>query len=543
MGRSSVDAHAVSAVAENRRARSVALPSAPALVLVAASYAFRLPPLLNARSTNSDAAVVGLQAMHMLRGELSPFLWGSGYQTSADSAVAALFFAVLGPSPLVLMLSALTMHVVATYLVFATLRRRFDGWLALLCTAPMILSPSSVHSYALYPPRQVSLTLALAAFRAIDGARASASASAKARETARALALGGMLATLAVSADPYPMLLLPLVGLYAVLVAWASDVRPRAIATRLAGFAVGAMVGLVPFLVIHRLAGAKSGPMGLTTSMLGHHWRLLVDECLPWALSYKVYYAYNVMDYRAWDAPAVFHVLGVVGALMLGGLVVFGLASPLRRDLPADVRRLGFVGALTFPAAIAAFLVSVMVMDHFSMRYLAVLTLMTPFAVAPAARALGTRRLALALGPHLLASAVAGWVGYGPFVHGPVPVAETPELRDDYALRDLLVARHVRYATADYWASYRLTYLFREEVVVVPTNPAEDRHPAYRRAFEAEPVFAYVFDPGRSREDLASAERDLVATSAHVEKTTAGALTVFIIERRAPSVLGGGHAD
>jgi len=108
--------------------------AAPA-VLVAASYLFRLPPLLNARSTNSDAAVVGLQAMHLLRGELSPFLWGSGYQTSADAFVAALFFVVLGKTPLALMLSALTLHVVATMLVFVTVRRRFDPWTALLLVA------------------------------------------------------------------------------------------------------------------------------------------------------------------------------------------------------------------------------------------------------------------------------------------------------------------------------------------------------------------------------------------------------------------------
>ncbi len=548
-----VNAQVVSAVPEKRRARSpelagvarlarlAALPTPPALLLLAASYAFRLPPLLNARSTNSDAAVVGLQAMHMLRGELSPFLWGSGYQTSADAAVAALFFSVLGPSPAVLMLSALTLHVVATYLVFATLRRRFDGWLALLCTAPMILSPSSVHSYALYPPRQLSLTLALAAFWAIDRAAATRTTMSTVTSTVAAtsssarvrwLAAGGLLATLGVSADPYPMLLLPLIGLYALLVAWDVD-GGRAIAKRLSAAALGAAVGLVPFVVIHRLPGAKSGPMGLTTSMLEHHWRLLVDECLPWALSYKVYVARNAMDYHPWDAPSSFHALGVMGALLLGGMVAFGLAAPLRRELPPDVRRLGFVGALTFPLAIGAFLVSVMVMDHFSMRYLAVLTLMTPFAVAPAAKVLGPRRLALVLGPHLLASAIAGWVGYGPFVRGPMPVTETPELRDDYTLRDLLRARHLRFATADYWASYRLTYLFREEIIVVPSNAAEDRHAAYRRAFEAEPVFAYVYDPGRSREDLAAAEHELVASSARVERTTAGSLTVFIVERGA----------
>lgn len=500
-------------------------------VLLAASFAYRLPPLLNARSTNSDAAVVGLQAMHMLRGELSPFLWGSGYQTSADSLVAALFFAVLGPAPVVLMLSALSLHVLATVLAFTMLRRRFEPWLALLLTLPLVVSPSSVHSYALYPPRQLSLTLAMAAFWAVDvaWARASEPERASAGTASRWMAAGGALATLAVSADPYPMLLLPMIGLYAGLVAWSAPRRARSALA----FASGALLGLLPFLVVHRMAGAKSGPMGLTTSMLAHHWRLLVDECLPWALSYKVYFARNVMDYQPWDAPWWFRAVGVLGALLLGALVVFGLVSPLRRDVPAAIRRLGFVGAATFPVAIAAFLVSVMVMDHFSMRYLAVLTLMTPFAVAPAARALGARRFALVFAPHLLASAVAGWVGYGPFVRGPLPVVETPELRDDYALFALLRARGLRYAMADYWTSYRLTFLFREELVVVPTNAREDRHAPYRRALEAERVFAYVHDPGRSREDLAAAERDLVATNEHVERLTAGGLTVFIVTRPA----------
>lgn len=515
----------MSAAAENTRGRAL-VPSLPTLALLAASYAFRLPPLLNARSTNSDAAVVGLQAMHMLRGELSPLLWGSGYQTSADSLVAAVFFAVLGPSPLVLMLSALTMHVVGTFFVFAMLRRRFAPWVALLLSMPMVVSPSSVHSYALYPPRQVSLTLVLAAFWALDVAAARVTVSARAKW----LAAGGLLATLAVSADPYPMLLLPLVGLYAAMVTWDRD-GLTAIARRVTVFGAGSAAGLVPFVVIHRLAGAKSGPMGLTTGMLAHHWRLLVDECLPWALSYKVYYAHHVMDYRAWDAPAWFRALGIMGALLLAGLVAYGLASPFLRDLPANVRRLGFTGALAFPLAIAAFLVSVMVMDHFSMRYLAVLTLMTPFAVAPAAHALGARRFAAIFAPHLLASAIAGWVGYGPFVHGPLPVAETPELRDDYTLFAMLRARDLRFAMADYWTSYRLTYLFREELVVVPTNAGEDRHAPYRRDLEAAPVFAYVHDPGRSREDVAAAERELTAKNQSVEKLMAGRLTVFLVRR------------
>jgi hypothetical protein len=175
-----------------------------------------------------------------------------------------------------------------------------------------------------------------------------------------------------------------------------------------------------------------------------------------------------------------------------------------------------------------------MVMDHFSMRYLAVLTSMLPFAAMPAARLLGRRRFALLVAPHLVASAIGGWVGYGPFVRGPLPVTETPELRDDYALFDLLRARGITHAEADYWASYRLTFLFRERIVVVPTNPAEDRYAPQRRAFDAAPIFAYVFDPGRSRENVVEAEATLTRTNAGVEKTHAGGHTVFLVTRTSP---------
>jgi hypothetical protein len=509
---------------------------AQAALLVCASYLFRLPPLLNARSTNSDAAVVGLQAMHLLRGELSPFLWGSGYQTSADSFVAALFFLVLGPTPLALMLSALTLHVVATCLVFATLRRRLAPWNALVCTLPLVVSPSSVHTYALYPPRQASLTLALAAFFAIDGAAREGDE----RRLGRWLFAGGLAATLAVSADPYPLVLLPAASLLAVLVARSQGGASwRVAGARLARFALGAALGFVPFVVLHRLGAAKSGPMGLTTSALEHHWKLLVDECLPWALSYKVYFARNVMDYAPWDAPAWFTGTGVAGAALLFAMVAYALVRAARAAIRGRASiadpptRLGAAGAVVFPLAIGGFLVSVMVMDHFSMRYLAVLTLAAPFAVAPAAQRLGPRRFALAFAPHLLASAVGGWVGYGPFVRGVAPIRETPELADDYALFDLLRARGVRYAMADYWTSYRLTLLSREEIVVVPTNPAEDRYAPYRDAMQAAPVFAYVWDPGRSREPFAEAELRAGAAGIHAERADAGALRVIVVTRRA----------
>ncbi len=497
---------------------------APAVALVLASYAFRLPPLLNARSTNSDAAVVGLQALHVLRGEWSPFLWGSGYQTSADAVVAAAFFAVLGTTPFVLMVSALTLHVLSTLLVWDTLRRHVTSATAALLTLPMVLTTSSVHSYALYPPRQTSLTLAVAAFWAIGRATAAARPGAW-------LAAGGALATLAVAADPYPMLLVPLAGFFALLVAWdGGTVRTRG--ARLGAFASGLVVGAVPFVLLRHVPGANPGPLGLTTSMLGHHADLLVRECLPWAIGTKVYFARNVMDYHPWDAPLAIRIVQVLGAVSLAVVVGFALfVAPPWKRLPWPTRRLGLVGALVYPLATNAFLVSVMVMDHFSMRYLAVLALLTPFAALPLCTWLGPRRFALVFTPHLAAAAIGGWVGYGPFVHGVVPVRETPELADDYALEALLASHDVHYATADYWASYRLTLLWQERIVVVPKNPAEDRYRPYREAFEKEPLFAYVHDRGRSREDLGEAERELRARFADVDTAQTGSHTVFFVRR------------
>jgi hypothetical protein len=238
------------------------------------------------------------------------------------------------------------------------------------------------------------------------------------------------------------------------------------------------------------------------------------------------------MDYLPWDAPLAIRVVQLAGAASVFVIVVAALASVGREALPRSTRHLGFAAAATYPIAIAAFLVSVMVMDQFSMRYLAVLTIMLPFASAPVAQLLGPRVFSLLLLPHLVAAALGGWVGYGPFVHGIVPVTETPELKDDYLLADLLQKRGIRFAEADYWVSYRLTFLFRERLIVVPTNLAEDRHTAYRQDFDAAPAFAYVFDPGRSRENLADAERTLTSTYRNVEKTSAGGLTVLLVARR-----------
>jgi len=193
------------------RSSRVQTLSATAL-LVVLSFATRAPALLNASGTNSDAAVVGLQARHIFHGGWSPLLWGSSYQTSADSTWAALFFAVFGPTPLALMLSALTLYVALTLFAFAMLHRRMSSpWRALVATLPLVFTTACVHSYALYPPRQLALTLAFVALWAIDRADG-------AKRPAAWLFAGGLVAMLAWLADPYAIIFLPAAALLAALV-------------------------------------------------------------------------------------------------------------------------------------------------------------------------------------------------------------------------------------------------------------------------------------------------------------------------------------
>jgi hypothetical protein len=97
--------------------------------------------------------------------------------------------------------------------------------------------------------------------------------------------------------------------------------------------------------------------------------------------------------------------------------------------------------------------------------------------------------------PCVAATGFAGWYGLGPFRAPPANGTA-----DEARLEAALVEHGVRYATADYWAAYRLTFLAGERVVVVPANPAEDRYAPYRAAFDEAPRVAYVFDPLRSRE-------------------------------------------
>jgi hypothetical protein len=497
------------------------------VALVLLSFAFRVPALVNAATVNSDAAIVGLQARHILHGEWSWFLYGSGYQTSVDSFVAALFFAFFGATSLALVLSTLTGHIVATCLGFATLRRHVPTAAAFIATLPLVFTSSPLHTYILNPPRQAALTLVFVALFVLDGASERASH----RGRHLQLAAGAAIASLAVFADPYALLFLPPLLLFG---AWTEGLRAAA------STLTGALVGIVPFLILLHSPRSVHGETTLTVSVLRHNFALLADPCLPWLLGTTAYVPRWLLGYAPWQPGPAFHTLQRIGGALFLAAIATGALALLRRRIPWPVRRLGAFGAVVAVLTVGSFLVSTMVMDLFSSRYLAALVLASPFALAPLAFTLRPRFLLLLLAPFLVAAGTAGWLAYGDEVHG-AAVVELPAggAQDEQLLTEMLLARGIHAAAADYWVSYRMTFLSAETLVVVPIHPREDRYAPYRAAYEAATRTAYIFDPKRSREDLAAMEKEAFtgpsAWGKPVERLHAGALTAIVFDR-APGV-------
>ncbi len=536
------------AIAEGRLARAVVL------VL---SFSFRLPELVHAREVNSDSAIVGLQAMHLAHGEVSAFLWGSGYQSAADAYWAVPFFALLGPSPLALVLSALVLHGIATLAVLAMAERharlarvKSPSFAGALLALPLVFTTAAIHTYALYPPRQASITLAMVSLYAVD--RASTY-----RQRNALLAMGGLCAGVACAADPYALVFAPLVALCACVSAfegplgrypvrfWKANGERgwkwealREIGTRLVAAALGAVVGLVPLLLMWRSQGARLGVTELDASRASRNAKLLLETCGPWAFGATSYAASadHPMQYEPWAMPSAY-ALFAKGAVCL--FLAFFPASLLLalfgRRLPFATRRVGVVGSLALPLTAYGFLNSVMVMDHFSMRYLASIPLLLPFALVPLLATFGGRKVAMLLVPPLVAAGVSGWVSFGPDVKGPfvAPVAEGPT--DEERVRAFLDERRVTHAMADYWTAYRVTFVTRERLVVVPTHPEQDRYAPYRRAFEQEKSVAYLVDPLRTGESPNDVARELENGArigkGKVERATIGRFTVFVVAR------------
>ena len=494
------------------------------LFLLVASILFRLPPLLNARGVHSDAAIVGLQARHILGGEWSWYLWGDGQQSSFDALMVALGFLVAGDNATTLMAVPLAGHLLMTWFLWDVLRRRVGVAAATVAALPIVLGGPAVAMVALYAPRQWCFTAAAAGFWCLDGASRS-------RIPRAGYALGVALVAASAALDLIAAAFLPALGGFAL--ACGLDGRPdgRTLRRRLAACAVGLAAGGSLVWLARQGGESSTWKAGASLARVPGTGKLLRETCLPWTLSARVIVPGTVQkSLEPWTPPPAFRAVQAVGAgsvaigILAGGIFLFA------RRMPWEVRRTGALGLAVTAGVLAAYLVSVMPVDAWSVRYLGPVVWSAPLALAPAAWCLGARRLGIALAPYLVAAAVNGWLSYGPYVRGPWPVRDARGVAaDEETLGAELARRGVRCATADYWLAYRLSFLLRERVIVTPLAATDIRYGPYVQAFESAPVVAYLFHPATPVNPAADYEADLRGAGVRLERLEVAGFTVLLL--------------
>lgn len=468
----------------------------PWIALLALAVVFRIPPLVNAAAVHSDAAVVGLQAMHLLKGEWSWFIWGAPYQGIIDVLLTAAVFAITGPSPLALMLVPLAGHLVLIWLVYDLLRRRIDAWAAFILCLALVFTPQAINGVALYLPRQSSITLIFAAVWLLDRACPS-------RRDVLWIAAAALAAVLAVYADMFTLVFLPGVMVFTGLCITFDRPKLQILLRRvIAATCAFAIAGMLYWL-LRRSHIPASHKATLGFDNLARNWKLFTSACLPWALSYGVYVPGETLIPHRWRPPG-FDAFQIAAAVLFGLLTLAAIGSLFLRSISWETRRLAAFGLTVVAATLAIFLLSVMPEDMWGARYLAPIIWVAPLTLAPVALMLRKRELALLLGPYVLCAAVGGWVSYGPYVKGIVPVvSEAGSGAEERELKRFLQDNRIDYAGAQYWLAYRLTFLFGEKPIVYPPLAREDRYAPYRE----HSLQAAIIHPSEPRLQVGEVER------------------------------------
>ena len=121
-----------------------------ALLFAALTVAARLPFLISGKIPfDSDEAVEGLMARHVLNGELPAFFWGQAFKGVPEVYVSAGAFALLGSS--VAILKAVTLVLFAAYvgLNFVLLERIASRWVAAAASLLLIAAPPALVFWSL----------------------------------------------------------------------------------------------------------------------------------------------------------------------------------------------------------------------------------------------------------------------------------------------------------------------------------------------------------------------------------------------------------
>lgn len=462
---------------------------------------------------DSDEAIVGLMARHVLTGELPAMYWGQAYGGSHDALLAALLFVVFGSGTLALKLVPIALSAAAAWLVWRIGRRTVGEpaatWGALLFwvwPASFVFWSTKARGGHYWAGLVVALAFLLAAIAWKEAAAPS-----------KALALGlGLLLGLGWWAGPQILYF----AIPAVL--WLAVHRGRRV-WNLWPVIPATLIGALPWLYfnLHTGWGSLQIPAQPETSYLSRLAGFFLGG-LPAALGPRVPYSCNCLFYNsevesAWVPPY----LGPLLYLAAVGLILWVV---LRRPPGAGVI-----------AAIAAVYPFLFALSPFSwyVDFPAYLLFLAPVVSlllgSPIAR-LAARSMVAAAGAVVVAAAVT-LGGLASMIEGghPAPYAYDVQVPADLSpLLSMLREEGVDTAFADYWIAYRISFESEEEIIATP--PFSVRYLTHDRLVRESPRPAYVFLEGSALDPGFGAA--IQSRGIDYRRAQRGAFVVYILSQK-----------
>jgi hypothetical protein len=521
-------------------------------IVAAAVILARLPFLLQgSRFFDSDEAVEGLMARHVLGGEFPLYLWGQRYKGVPEVYLsAAAFRAWPGGAEDVITLKAVTLACFALYacLNFRLLEQCFSRRVAWIATVFVIAGPPTLVLWSLSGSPDIVMTL-LAGTTLLLGFTAWRRNGSRTGLVMAAASLGfglwiqqyilyyaAALAIAAVDWTPSGRARLRELGAAATLPAWLrfSIHLFTAVALVYIAFGVAAFFGLGFSVSLPGAAITVSHPQkmwwiaamllsiaaaGLSAGLLmqDRRWKMWLAPALGFLAGFSPAIAGRLfaegygapmgrMDFTglqsavapfgATTLPMVFGFKGpgaerlavpAWSALVVIAAVVAGYAG-LRRAHQAGEAGADRVDWGPYPGVFHAYLIVAPVMflasgsfiDAQSYRYLMPLHAALPVVYAVGIEAVW--RASRISGLVLLAALAGVFIVQQADWHRRLQ----PD-RETQRIIECLDDAGVRAAYADYWLSYKLTFLTGERIIVSPVNGV-DRYPRYTAFVRAQPV-------------------------------------------------------
>lgn len=405
---------------------------------------------------DSDQAVFGIMAKDIALGRAYPlFMYGQRYMLAIGSWLCAPLFLAFGISVVTLKLPMFLMNIASVGMLWIALRRELDRWGTALAILPfaacsvVVASRLVEHQGGNIEP----IFFLVLAFLLRE----------------RPLLLGLVLGIAFLNREFAPIGLVALV----LMDAWAGCLRATYKRYLIAGAVAGGVAVLVRFIAAHTPWYTGNPPYaGWQDVFEGEGIRGFFGLQLPMLLNATPLElrGKNITSNLAVGHEWILYVVGALGLLALAG----GSAQP-RRDFRGISTYLVLVG---MAQAAAFILLCPIPQDSMVVRYilvcLCVLIGMTAWAWKRPALRGWVAALVLSVSAANASDALSLSLEY----------LRDPPVHENETLAHTLRERGVKYATANYWLAYDVSWLTNEAVVISPPWGEADRVARYHSTIE-----------------------------------------------------------